>query len=272
LNRGLSPHLHPGILALTLVLALLAACSTPPRPRGDLPPELYETIEVAEAGDAEAQTVVGTMYETGVFGDPDYRAAALWYDRAVRQGDPLAAYYLGGLFEDGRGVDRDYVSAANLYRMAAQWGHVSAAFKLGYLYEKGLGVEQNFAEARRWYDLLSETGNTAMVPSYIAAGDGSGTAVQASTEQSQAFFATYHVHLGSEPSVEEAMATWRVLLARHPDLLGGLTPALATLELARGPIYYQLLAGPLADGAAADRICSVLQGVGQYCNPIAPRG
>ncbi|MBN33682.1 MAG: hypothetical protein CMM46_02695 [Rhodospirillaceae bacterium] len=265
------PPLHPRALVVALVpalLLLLQACHTPPSPRGDLPPELYETIAVAEAGDPVAQTVVGSMYETGVFGKPDYRAAARWYDRAVRQGDALAAFYLGGLFEGGQGVGQDFASAAHLYRMAAEWGHVSAAFKLGYLYEKGLGVEQDFTQARVWYDLVQHEGGQALLPSYITASDGA--VVEADPATAQAVLTSYQVHLGSEQSIEAAMAQWQIVRNRHPDLLGELTPALATLELAGGATYYQLLAGPLADATQADLICGRLQPLDQYCNPVAP--
>ena len=280
-------------VALTV---LLAGCLTP-TPSTPQNPALQQTIDVAEAGDPVAQTVVGTMYENGVFGDPDPRAAALWYDKAVRQGDPLAAFYLAGLFEDGRGVDRDYLSAANLYRRAAQAGHGSAAFKLGYLYEKGLGVEQDFVEARTWYDIAQQGwldgGINPFLPAYLEASadpdvvdaglpvavppdPGSDLAIAsvapAGTVEASDLANAFHVHLGSEKTVEAAMAQWQELRVRFSALLGNRTPALAKLQLAGGATYYQLLAGPLRDESEADILCAQLQPMGQYCNPIPPTG
>ncbi|MBT5435315.1 MAG: tetratricopeptide repeat protein [Alphaproteobacteria bacterium] len=260
-----------------MLLALsLAACGPPSPGNRDLPPELYETIAVAEAGDPVAQTVVGTMYETGVFGEPDYRTAALWYAKAVRQGDALAAFYLAGLSEEGRGVDRDYVSAANLYRRAAEWGHVSAAFKLGYLYEKGLGVPQDFAQARDWYDLVQDHwgGGGLLLPDYVAGAtiEGGDTVIASTPADVAQVTSAYQVHLGSERSAEAALAQWEILKVRYAGLLGARTPVLARLELAGGATYYQLLAGPLADGSAADILCAQLQPQGQYCDPVPPQG
>lgn len=319
-------------------LALVAGCTAPAPPDADnLPAAARETYAIAESGDPVAQTVLGNMFEAGVFGEPDYRAAAQWYDRAVKQGDPLAAFYLAGLFERGQGVGQDWLSAANLYRRAARGGNAAAAFKLGFLYEKGLGVTQDFAQARHWYDEAQNgwvmQGLAPMQPAYLTA-DASPAEVEALLEAARAsqpnlsalavaqappppsavpqltvpeipaapevtaapaavppppepepaaqqaaapldtadFARGYHVHLASEKSVEAALADWQDLRARFPDLLGGLTPALATLDLGSAGTYYQLLAGPIGGEADADILCARLQPQGQYCTPILPQG
>ena len=307
-------------------LLLAAGCTAPAPPDAEsLPAAARETWQIAEAGDPVAQTVLGNMFEAGVFGRPDYGAAAQWYDRAVRQGDPLAAFYLAGLFERGQGVPLDGLSAANLYRAAARSGNAAAAFKLGFLYEKGLGVPQDFALARQWYDEAQNgwvmQGLTPMQPAYLTA-DASPAEVEAllaaaragqgdlapviltppqgaslpqltvsqlpaapeaapqppepaappATQESDAARAGFHVHLASEKSVEAAMADWQDLKVRFPDLLAGLTPALATLDLGSAGTYYQLLAGPMGGEAQADILCARLQPQGQYCTPILPQG
>lgn len=170
-------------LLMVAILLLSAGCGPPSLPdAGNLPASARETFAIAQAGDPVAQTVLGNMFEAGVFGVPDYRGAAQWYDRAVRQGDPLAAFYLAGLFERGQGVSQDWLSAANLYRRAARQGNAAAAFKLGFLHEKGLGVARDFDEARRWYDTAQQgwvmQGLAPMQPAYLAA-DASPEEVQA---------------------------------------------------------------------------------------------
>jgi len=316
-------------------LLLAAGCAAPAPPDTDrLPVAARETYQIAEGGDPVAQTVLGNMFEAGVFGAPDYRAAALWYDRAVKQGDPLAAFYLAGLFERGQGVDQDGQSASNLYRAAARAGNAAAAFKLGFLYEKGLGVPQDYTLARQWYDEAQNgwvmQGLAPMQPAYLTA-DASPAEVEALIEAARAsqpnlsalavaqaqpppaavpqvivseipqasqaapepppvapaapaeadagdaadlaaFTGGFHVHLASEKSVEAAMADWQDLKVRFPDLLAGLTPALATLDLGSAGTYYQLLAGPMGGEAEADILCARLQPQGQYCTPILPQG
>lgn len=76
-------------------------------------------LPLAEAGEAEAQTNVGEIFEKGLGVPPDYEAAALWYRRAAEQGASRAAINLGNLYERGLGVPRDPIQALNWYRRAS---------------------------------------------------------------------------------------------------------------------------------------------------------
>lgn len=74
----------------------------------------------AQAGDAQAQTIVGEIYEEGSGGAaPDYALAAQWYRKAADQGDSRAQINLGSLYERGRGVPQDLAEAMNWYRRAS---------------------------------------------------------------------------------------------------------------------------------------------------------
>jgi len=88
--------------------------------RADLKSSLRVWMAAAEAGDAEAQTNVGEIYERGLGTEPNYEAAALWYRRAADQGNSSALFHLGTLYEQGLGVEQDRLKALNLYRQA--WG------------------------------------------------------------------------------------------------------------------------------------------------------
>src|SRR5690606_28344369 len=88
--------------------------------RADLKSSLRVWMAAAEAGDAEAQTNVGEIYERGLGTEPNYAAAALWYRRAADQGNSSALFHLGTLYEQGLGVEQDRLKALNLYRQA--WG------------------------------------------------------------------------------------------------------------------------------------------------------
>jgi hypothetical protein len=72
----------------------------------------------ADAGDAEAQTVVGEIYEKGLGTTPDYGRAADWYRKAADQHHARAQFNLGTLYEQGLGVEKDPLQALNLYRAA----------------------------------------------------------------------------------------------------------------------------------------------------------
>lgn len=87
--------------------------------RADYATALKIWLPQAQAGDAEAQTYVGEIYEKGLGLKPDYEAAAHWYAKAAEQQFSRAQINLGNLYEKGLGVVADKARALNLYRMAA---------------------------------------------------------------------------------------------------------------------------------------------------------
>ncbi len=87
--------------------------------RADLKSALHVWLATAEAGDVEAQNNVGEIYERGPGDAPNYALAALWYEKAAKQGYSRAQVNLGLLYEQGQGVERDPIKALNLYREAA---------------------------------------------------------------------------------------------------------------------------------------------------------
>ena len=91
--------------------------------RADLSTALSVWLPQAEAGDAQAQTYVGELYERGIGGTaPRYADAAAWYEKAAAQGNARARINLGFLYEKGLGVTKDPVAALNLYRQASGLG------------------------------------------------------------------------------------------------------------------------------------------------------
>lgn len=81
---------------------------------------LHVWMPAATAGDPQAMTNVGEIYERGLGGMPDYAAAAIWYQKAADKGYSRALFDLGTLYEQGLGVPQDRLKALNLYRQA--WG------------------------------------------------------------------------------------------------------------------------------------------------------
>ena len=83
--------------------------------RSTLGSSLKIWLPVADAGDPEAQLMVGEIYEQGIAGTPDYALAAHWYKKAAEQGNNRAAVNLGYLYENGLGVEKD--QSRSLYWM-----------------------------------------------------------------------------------------------------------------------------------------------------------
>jgi len=84
------------ILKSLLVFVLLAAAA--------FAADFAETKKKAEAGDAEAQCVLGVMYANGKGVLKDDEEAVKWYRKAAVQGNAKAQFNLGIAYENGLGV------------------------------------------------------------------------------------------------------------------------------------------------------------------------
>lgn len=87
--------------------------------RADVSSSLKIWLPKAQAGDAEAQTYVGEIYQKGLGLPPDYRSAADWYRKAAAQGNSRAQINLGYLYEQGLGVEKNVAVAMEWYRKAS---------------------------------------------------------------------------------------------------------------------------------------------------------
>jgi len=97
-----------------------------------------------------------------------YRSAlAVWQDRA-EAGDAEAQYIVGEIHEKGLGIDPDYGQAAHWYLKAAEQGHTRAMVSLAYLHEQGLGVAQDTLAALNWYRKASGLSEDSLVYAHQA--------------------------------------------------------------------------------------------------------
>ena len=139
------------------------APADPPRPD---PPEADITElhiaalrELAEAGDAAAQTEFGERYEDGRDVVQDYAGAVSWFRRAAEQGFAPGQAALGFMYSSGRGVRQDDFEAVRWYRRAAEQGNARRQYNLGVNYRDGLGVRQDDSEAVRWFRRSADQGH-----------------------------------------------------------------------------------------------------------------
>ena len=77
----------------------------------------------------------------------DYATALRLWHPLAEQGDAEAQSHLGVMYESGQGGLRNDAEAIKWYRKAAEQGDAVAQFNLGIMYTKGEGVSQNDAEA-----------------------------------------------------------------------------------------------------------------------------
>ena len=113
----------------------------------------------ADRGYAPGQAALGWMYGAGQGVAQDDVEAARWHRRAAEQGNARGQSNLGVMYRDGRGVQRDDAEAVRWFRRAAEQGHAFAQAGLGFMYDEGLGVRRDDVEAVRWYRRGAEQGN-----------------------------------------------------------------------------------------------------------------
>jgi TPR repeat protein len=107
---------------------------------------------LAEAGDPEAQSELGTLYAEGKGVAASDLIAAAWFQRAAEQGVAGAQYNLAVSYAEGLGVKRDDALAAKWFRRAADQGMAYAQLNLGLMYSIGRGVPKDNIEAVRWLE------------------------------------------------------------------------------------------------------------------------
>ena len=142
-------------IGILLVLAiLLVGCVGNPEEQ-----KLAELTKKAEAGDAEAQHILGLMYAKGDGVAKDRAKAAEWWQKAATQGSTKSQYNLGLLYARGDGVAKDMAKAAEWWQKAATQGDAKAQGYLGWLYEQGDGVAKDMAKAAELYQKAAEQGD-----------------------------------------------------------------------------------------------------------------
>jgi TPR repeat protein len=163
---------------LWVALAMLVCIATVWAQSKGIDPSL---LAKAKAGDANAEFQLALRLMNGSGGvQQDTREAMIEFQKAAEKGNAEAQYMLGQIYEDGgmgmavpdsdgsytngrvvnfHPVPNDFGLAAKWYRMAAKQGNALAQNHLGLIYADGRGVPQDYAEAYFWLSLASANGS-----------------------------------------------------------------------------------------------------------------
>lgn len=112
----------------------------------------------AEAENAEAQCLYGSLLAEGLGVDQDEEAAAYWLLKSAQQGNSGAQVLLAQSFESGSGVPTNRGAAATWYLKAAEQGDHIAQFRYGQLLFNGDGVGKDLPQAADWLRTAAEGG------------------------------------------------------------------------------------------------------------------
>jgi hypothetical protein len=83
----------------------------------------------------------------------------------------------------------------------------------------------------------------------------------------------YGVDIGSGLTMEALRARCLAIYSAHPELFDGMKPIVNVKEVAHGNrVELRLVAGPIAEAAAATRLCASLSAFGLFCQPTLYEG
>jgi TPR repeat protein len=147
-----------GLLALFVVPSSLASAQSDNAKAAFERKDVTALKAMAEAGDPIAQTLLGSMYNSGEGVVQDNAIANSWFRKAADQGKLSAQFLLGRNYEKGIGTAQDYLAAAYWYRKAAYEGYADAQINLGFMYYYGRGVTQYYSAAADWFRKAADQG------------------------------------------------------------------------------------------------------------------
>jgi len=113
-------------------------------------------VKAADQDQVQAMFMLGVMNMRGEGGQKDAAAAAKWWRRAAEAGDAPSQFNLAMLTARGEGVEKDVDAAARLYRISADQGFPMAQVNLGIAYAKGEGVPKDMVQAHAWFAIAAQ--------------------------------------------------------------------------------------------------------------------
>jgi len=107
-----------------------------------------------------APVVAGPLEEgSAAYRKGDYANALRLLRPLADQGVADAQNILGFMYERGHGVTANFAEAVKWYRRAANQGVVDAQLRLGIMYYTGQGVVQDYVHAYKWFSLSAAQGS-----------------------------------------------------------------------------------------------------------------
>jgi len=254
--------------------------------------------KAAQQGHEQAQGNLGLiLYQNG------QRTAALpWIKKAADRGDPRAQYVMGAALFNGENISKDWPLAYALMQRAAAQGLPQAATSISEMdqfipldqRQKGLQIAAQLeksaggasagtqpvrtaslgkappaprsAAASQPKPKASATPKPATEPAAgkLAAQAAPKPAPAAKPASMASAGGRWRVQLGAFPNAKAAQSVW-ARVSKKMSGLSGLQPSYEQYQS-----FTRLRVGPLANAAAAKRLCAQAKAAGQACFPVAP--
>ncbi len=116
--------------------------------------------ELAEAGNADAKTSLGYMYQNAQGCEKNDVLAVEYYKMAAEAKQPYALFNLAILYMNGLcGLEHDQFKAHDLHMEAATRDVPPAMYEVALMLERGLGCIQSYSESAFWYEEGAKRGH-----------------------------------------------------------------------------------------------------------------
>ena len=113
----------------------------------------------ANAGEGEAQSLLGQIYYHGLGTTPNIGESIMWHKIAAENGSGDSMFDMGLFYATGEGVDKDNQIAISFFKKGAAIGHAKSLSSLGKMYYQGQGVEENKEMAIIYFKMAAEAGD-----------------------------------------------------------------------------------------------------------------
>src|SRR5260221_4518782 len=104
------------------------------QPSNEAVTDLENVKTLANAGNVDAEYLLGLLYYHGRGTAKDLVEGVKWIRKAAEEGNADAQTDLGGCYDSGEGVSKDSVEAVKWYRKAAEQGNARAQSNLSSCY------------------------------------------------------------------------------------------------------------------------------------------
>lgn len=116
-------------------------------------------LTAANAGEGDAQSLLGQIYYHGLGTTPNKGESIMWHKMAAENGSGDSMFDMGLFYATGEGVDKDEKTAIYYFKKGAAIGHAKSLSSLGKMYYQGLGVEENKEMAIIYFKMAAEAGD-----------------------------------------------------------------------------------------------------------------
>jgi hypothetical protein len=113
---------------------------------------------LAQAGDPQAEWLLGEQYGIVNASTHDADKSAFWLKKAAEHGEIDAQVALAYLYRQGDGVPKDLAEAMKWFRAAADRGDPNAQVNVGLMYFKGWGTPKDVGQAIIWERKAADRG------------------------------------------------------------------------------------------------------------------